>query len=121
MDTIDYLLGARISNTTAPLQRCRAHYSKHKHGASVAFIKEYPQLPVHKAKNEEATQINRKTSTSVQPLRLPVMEKAASKAHEGSRKLPEVIVSAPPREEKAAPPRNRRAESPAKRFLRSWT
>ncbi|KAI7260485.1 hypothetical protein KC345_g10047 [Hortaea werneckii] len=137
MDTIDFLIGARINNSTAPMQRCRAHNSNHKHGASNAFVKEWPIQP------SPSTRIPQHHPTSLHPnlnrFRFgdednpsQCIQDAGTLSHEGDevirKKLPElVITTSSPTEDgrRQAGARSsgtgKRAESPAKRFLRSWT
>ncbi|KAI7151963.1 hypothetical protein KC349_g9228 [Hortaea werneckii] len=139
MDTIDFLIGARINNSTAPMQRCRAQNSNHKHGASNAFVKEWSTQPSPSTRilqpNSLHPNLNRfrfgdddHPSQCIRDARPPGYE-----AHEGIRKkLPELVIttSSPTTEEGRAGGRTgtkgsggggRRAESPAKKYLRSWT
>ncbi|KAI6892653.1 hypothetical protein KC318_g12462 [Hortaea werneckii] len=137
MDTIDFLIGARINNSTAPMQRCRAQNSNHKHGASNAFVKEWPTQPspstrilqpnpLHPNLNrfrfgddDHPSQCTRDASTPTYEL------------HEGiKKKLPELVIttSSPTKEEgrgtmgmRSSGAGGKRAESPAKKYLRSWT
>ncbi|KAI6795643.1 hypothetical protein KC367_g7423 [Hortaea werneckii] len=136
MDTIDFLIGARINNSTAPMQRCRAQNSNHKHGASNAFVKEWP------TQSSPSTRIPQSNTISLHPnLDLfrfgnndqssQCVRDAGTLAHEVDegirKKLPELVVttSSPTEEGRRAGTKSsgggKRAESPAKRYLRSWT
>ncbi|GAB1737223.1 hypothetical protein NU219Hw_g1154t1 [Hortaea werneckii] len=137
MDTVDFLIGARINNSTAPMQRCRAQNSNHKHGASNAFVKEWPTQPSTRIPTTPHT-------TSLHPnlhrfrfgdddenptQRIRDASAPTYEVHEGIRKkLPELVIttSSPAKEEGTrtgtrSSGGGKRAESPAKKYLRSWT
>ncbi|KAI6953676.1 hypothetical protein KC355_g13707 [Hortaea werneckii] len=137
MDTIDFLIGARINNSTAPMQRCRAQNSNHKHGASNAFVKEWPTQTSPSTRilqpNSLHPNLNRfrfgdeeNPSQCIRDAGPPAYE-----AHDGIRKkLPELVIttSSPTTEvgrrtmgTRSSGAGGKRAESPAKRYLRSWT
>ncbi|KAI7220979.1 hypothetical protein KC333_g2063 [Hortaea werneckii] len=139
MDTIDFLIGARINNSTAPMQRCRAQNSNHKHGASNAFIKEWPTQPSQSSTrilqpNPPHPNLNlfrfrdkENPSQCVRDASAPAYE-----VHEGiKKKLPELVIttSSPTTTEegrrtmgtRSSGAGGKRAESPAKKYLRSWT
>ena len=91
MDTIDYLFSARVSNTTGPMQRCRARDPEHKLGRSIAFTKEWPQLATNNVYNNEVIHMNRKTSTSHQSVSLEGSVAKKSKARESRKAVHEVV------------------------------
>ncbi|KAI7153809.1 hypothetical protein KC316_g14662 [Hortaea werneckii] len=138
MDTIDFLIGARINNSTAPMQRCRAQNSNHKHGASNAFVKEWPTQP------SPSTRIPQSNTISLHPslnrFRFEDEEDPSQCIRDGSappyevhdsirKKLPELVIttSSPTTEEgrrtgtRSSGGGGKRSESPAKKYLRSWT
>ncbi|GAB1726462.1 hypothetical protein NU195Hw_g6667t1 [Hortaea werneckii] len=136
MDTIDFLISARINNSTAPMQRCRAQNSNHKHGASNAFVKEWPVQP------SPSTQIPPSYPASLHPNMnhfrcgdddnpSQCIQDTATLVHEVHddlrKKLPELVIttSSPTEDGRRAGTKSsgpgKRAESPAKRYLRSWT
>ncbi|KAI7544018.1 hypothetical protein KC331_g7053 [Hortaea werneckii] len=137
MDTIDFLIGARINNSTAPMQRCRAQNSNHKHGASNAFVKEWPLQPSPSTRilqpNSLHPNLNRFRFGDDDPLSQCIRDVSAPtyEVHNGIRKkLPELAIttSSPTTEEgrrtmgtRSSGAGGKRAESPAKKYLRSWT
>ncbi|KAI7511233.1 hypothetical protein KC347_g3548 [Hortaea werneckii] len=136
MDTIDFLIGARINNSTAPMQRCRAQNSNHKHGASNAFIKEWPTQPSPSTRISQSNTISLHSNLNLfrfgnNNQSSQCVRDAGTLPHEVDedirKKLPKLVIttSSPTEEGRRAGTRSsgggKRAESPAKRYLRSWT